>query len=231
MRLLKRKAYPTDLTDEQWEVMEPCLPAASKRGAPRVVNLREIMNALLYVDRTGCQWRMLPHDFPDWQVVYDYFRDWRDNGTLKRLNDSLRIKLRLRDGRDAEPSAAILDSQTVKGTEMSAVRGYDMGKKMRGIKRHALLDTNGWLLALMILPANVQDPAGARALFTAIKSQFPRLKKVWADGIYGGTLIEWLHALCGWVLEIIKRTDKAKGFKPLPRRCRAAGSLNGSSAG
>lgn len=218
-----RKAYPTDLTNEQWAVLEPHLPGPASRGAPRVVDLREIVNALMYLNRTGCQWRMLPHDFPDWQVVYDYFRDWRDNGTLKRLNDMLRIQLRIQDGRDAEPSAAILDSQTVKGTQMSGERGYDAGKKINGIKRHALVDTNGWLLALMILPADVQDPAGARMLFTAInavKDQLPRLKKVWADGIYGGSLIAWLYGLCAWVLEIVKRTDKprVKGFVPLPRR-------------
>jgi putative transposase len=217
---MRRKPYPSDLTDEQWAILAPHMPAAAKRGAPRRVALREIVNALLYLNRSGCQWRMLPHDFPDWQVVYDYFRNWRDDGTLKRLNDTLRIQLRLEEGRDAEPSAAILDSQTVKAAGMSAAsaRGYDAGKKVTGIKRHALVDTNGWLLALLILPADVQDPAGARQLLARLLGELPRLKKIWADGIYSGTLVLWVQALFGWVLEIVKRTDKTQGFVPLPRR-------------
>jgi putative transposase len=218
MKLMKRKAYPTDLTDKQWQILEPLLPKPAPRGAPRRVDLREIVNALLYVNRTGCQWRMLPHDFPDWQVVYDYFRDWRDQGTFKMLNDQLRIQIRVDMGRNPEPSAAILDSQTVKGTEMSDVRGFDMGKKTNGIKRHALVDTNGLLLALMILPANIQDPAGARLLLGGLREVFARLTKIWADGIYGGTLIDWVKEICGWTLEIIKRTDAITGFVPLPRR-------------
>lgn len=220
MGLMKRKPYPSDLTDEQWAILSPHLPAPAKRGAPRRVDLREIVNALLYLNRSGCQWRMLPHDFPDWQVVYDYFRDWRDDGTLKGLNDVLRVQLRLKEGKEAEPSAAILDSQTVKASGMSAAdtSGYDAGKKTSGVKRHALVDTNGWLLALLILPANVQDPAGARQLFARLHGQLPRLQKIWADGIYTGTLVTWVSALFGWVLEIVKRTDKTPGFVPLPRR-------------
>ena len=172
---------------------------------------------------------MLPHDFPDWQVVYDYFRTWRDDGTIERLNRELRIELRIRLERDGEPSAAILDSQTVKSTEMSGVRGFDSGKKVNGVKRHALVDVNGFLLALMILPGNIQDPAGARQFLASVWSLFPRIKKIWADGIYGGTLIEWVRETCGWVLEVVKRTDKQVGFRPLPRRWvieRFFGSLN-----
>lgn len=227
MGLTKRKASPTDLTDEQWLILKPHLPGPKKRGAPRRVDLREIMNALVYVARTGCQWRMLPHDFPDWQVVYDYFRDWRDDGTWQRLNDVLRIEIRVGLGRKAEPSAAILDSQTVKSTEMSRERGYDGGKKTKGIKRHALVDTNGLLLALMILPANIQDPAGARQLLAAVKDQFPRLKKIWADTIYRGTLIPWVSwcAVGCWTLS--NAPTKPKAFKC----CRVGGWLNASLAG
>jgi putative transposase len=118
--LIRRKPYPTDLTDAQWDVLKPHLPAPNKRGAPRTVNLREIINALLYLARTGCQWRMLPHDLPPWQTVYEYFKKWRDEGTWERLNRELRIKVRELEGRDGEPSAAIVNSQSVKTTEMGA---------------------------------------------------------------------------------------------------------------
>jgi len=131
---MKRKPYPSDLTDEQWAKLQPHLPPPARRGSPRRVNLREILNALLYLSRTGCQWRMLPHDLPPWEKVYYYFSHWRDDGTWERLNRELRIEVRVSVGKDPEPSAAILDSQSVKATEMSRTRGYDAGKKIKGIK-------------------------------------------------------------------------------------------------
>ncbi len=215
---MRRKLYPSDLSDEEWAKLKPHLLKPPGRGAPRRVNLREVINALRYLSRTGCQWRMLPHDLPPWEIVYYYFRHWRDDGTWERLNRELRIEVRLSVGKDPEPSAAILDSQSVKATEMSEGRGYDAGKKVNGIKRHLLVDTLGLVLRVMVLTANIQDRDGARSLLETLQGQFPRLQRIWADGGYSGALIDWVKGLCGWVLEIVKRRDTAKGFEPLPHR-------------
>lgn len=232
MPFMKRKPYPTDQTDEQWARLKPHLPKAQGRGAPRRVNLREIINALLYIGRTGCQWRMLPHDFPPWQTVYYYFKTWRNGGHWERINQELRIEVRLDAGKEAEPSAAVLDSQSVKTTETGGAHGYDAGKKVNGIKRHVLVDTLGLILALKVLTANIQDVNGARLLLEKAKGQFPRLQKIWADGGYTGTLVAWVKDLCGWILEIVKRSDQAKGrFEVLPHRWiveRTLGWLNRS---
>jgi putative transposase len=231
MGLMKRKGYPTDLTNEQWAILKSHLTKPHGRGAPRRVNLREVANALVYLSRTGCQWRMLPHDLPPWQVVYSYFSHWRDDGTLERINRELRIEIRLSLDKDAEPSAAILDSQSVKTTETSGLRGYDAGKKINGIKRHLLVDTLGMILAVLVLTADIQDRDGARTLLEKVKGQFPRLQKIWADGGYAGTLVDWVKTMCGWILEIVKRRDTVKGFEVLPHRWiveRTLGWLNRS---
>lgn len=217
MRLMRRKPYPSDISDEEWKKLQPLLPKP-RRGAPRRANMREIINALRYLARTGCQWRMLPHDLPPWEKVYYYFSEWRDSGDWERINRELRIEIRVSVGKDPEPSAAILDSQSVKATEVSASRGYDAGKKVNGIKRHLLVDTLGMVLAVLMLTADIQDRDGARSLLEKIKTKFPRLQKIWADGGYAGTLIDWVKQLCGWVLEIVKRSDTAKGFAVLPHR-------------
>src|SRR6266542_3170158 len=143
MAVMRRKPYPTDLTDAEWKKLKPHLPPPHGRGAPRRINLREVINAVRYLARTSCQWRMLPHDLPPWEIVYYYFSHWRDDGTWERINRELRIEVRQSVGKDPEPSAAILDSQSVKATEMSEARGYDAGKKVNGIKRHLLVDTLG----------------------------------------------------------------------------------------
>lgn len=215
---MKRKPYPTDLTDEQWAKLEPHLPRPHHRGSPRRVDLREIMNALLYLSRTGCQWRLLPHDLPPWEKVYYYFSQWRDDGTWERINHELRIEVRVSVGKDPEPSAAILDSQSVKATEMSQLRGYDAGKKIKGLKRHVLVDTLGLILIVMVLTAEQQDRDGARVVLTKMRDRLPRLKKIWADGGYAGKLVDWVKDLCGWVLEIVKRSDTAQGFEVIPHR-------------
>jgi len=227
----KRKSYPTDLTEEQWAKLKPHLPTEKGRGAPRTVDVREIINALLYLAHTGCQWRMLPHDFPAWQTVYQYFQHWRDDGTWERLNRELRIEVRQSVGKDSEPSAAILDSQSVKSTETSGSRGFDAGKKIKGIKRHVLVDTLGMLLCILVTTADVQDRDGARQLLEKVKGKFPRLQKIWADGGYAGQLIEWVKTICGWVLEIVKRSDPIHKFEVLPKRWiveRTLGWLNRS---
>ncbi len=215
---MKRKPYPTDLTDEQWAQLEPHLPRPQGRGSPRRADLREILNALLYLSRTGCQWRMLPHDLPPWEKVYYYFSHWRDDGTWERLNREVRIEIRVSVGKDPEPSAAILDSQSVKATEMSQLRGYDAGKKIKGMKRHVLVDTLGLILIVMVLTAAQQDRDGAREVLTKMRNRLPRLQKIWADGGYAGKLVDWVKAQCGWGLDIVKRSDHAQGFEVLPHR-------------
>ena len=228
---MRRKAYPTDLTNEQWAILKPHLTKPRGQGSPRRVNLREVVNALLYLSRTGCQWRMLSHDLLPWQKVYYYFKQWRDDGTWERINGELRTEIRLSVDKDAEPSAAIMDSQSVKTTETSGMRGYDAGKKVNGIKRHLLVDTLGLVLAVVVLAASIQDRDGARTLLEKVKGKFPRLKKIWADGGYAGTLVDWVKSVCGWVLEIVKRSDIAKGFEVLPHRWiveRTLGWLNRS---
>ena len=218
MRFMRRKPYPSDLSNEEWAKLKSLIPKSYGRGAPRRVNMREIINALRYLARTGCQWRMLPHDLPPWESVYYYFSHWRDDGSWERLNRELRIAVRVSVGKDPEPSAAIIDSQSVKATEMSEARGYDAGKKVNGSKRHLLVDTLGLVLKVLVLTANIQDRNGAQTFLEKVKGQFPRLQKIWADGGYTGTLIEWVKQQCGWILEIVKRNDKAKGFEVLPHR-------------
>ena len=215
---MKRKTYPTDLSDEQWKLLELMLPPPEQLGRKRSVNLRAVFNALCYIARTGCQWRLLPREFPKWQTVYYYFRKWRENDWFVTLNHSLRQTVRRQSGKQANPSAAIIDSQSVKTDEQAIARGYDAGKKVKGRKRHILVDTLGLLLSAKVLTADVQDRDGAKQLFEEIKERMPRLQLIWADGGYRGKLIEWVAVRCLWILEIVKRSDREKVFKVLPKR-------------
>jgi putative transposase len=215
---MKRKTYPTDLSDEQWKLLCLMLPPPERFGRKRSVDLRQVFNALCYLARSGCQWRLLPKEYPKWQTVYYYFRLWRDAECFIALNDRLRKKLRQRAGKKANPSAAIIDSQSVKTDEQAEARGFDAGKKVKGRKRHILVDTLGLLLTAKVLTADVQDRDGAKILLTEIKERMPCLQLIWADGGYRGKLIIWVAVQCLWILEIVKRNDSLKKFVPLPKR-------------
>ena len=215
---MKRKTYPTDLSCQQWKLLETMLPPPEQFGRKRSVNLRRIFDALCYLARAGCQWRMLPKEYPKWQTVYCYFRRWRQSQWFITINDKLRRRLRATVGRDENPSAAIIDSQSIKTDEQAESKGYDAGKKVKGRKRHILVDTLGLLLTAKVLTADVQDRDGAVILLAAINEQMPRLHLIWADGGYRGKLIEWVAVQCLWILEIVKRNDRLKVFKVLPKR-------------
>lgn len=216
---MKRRTYPSDLSDEQWKLLETILPPSEKRGRKRSVCLRQVFNALRYVLRTGCAWRYLPTEYPNWTTVYYYFQKWRDSDWFAAANDHLRRMLRKQQGRDENPSAGIVDAQSVKTTEEGAQeRGFDAGKKVNGRKRHILVDTLGLLLAVKVHAADIQDRDGAKLLFETCRERLPRLFLIWADGGYRGKLIEWVALNYMWLLEIVKRNDDLKGFQVLPRR-------------
>lgn len=224
MMYIHRQAYQSDLKGQEWKWLKKRLPEPSDkgtRGRPQEWPLREIVNAILYLLRTGCQWRLLPHDLPPWQTVYYHYRKWRKHGIWMKINHLLREQVRQQAGREITPSAAIVDAQSVKTTLVKGERGFDAGKRVNGRKRHVVVDTLGWLLTVLVTPASVQDKPGGKMLLTQLRQQLslPRLQLLWADGGYGGQpFVEWVKDTFGWLWQVIKRNDEAQGFQVLPRR-------------
>jgi len=217
--------YPSDLTDEEWAIIDPLLPqpksGPGKRGRPPKVDLRRMFNGVLYNVRSGCAWRQMPHDFGPWSTVYGFFRQWTQTGIVTRLHDLLRDRTRVLAGRKVAPTAAIIDSQSVKTPDQAGLRGYDANKKIKGRKRHIAVDTQGLLLGIHVTAADVQDRDGAKPLLRRVVALFCRLQIIWADAGYLGAFVQWVKQLRPYGklhLDVVRRCEGTKGFKVVRRR-------------
>jgi putative transposase len=210
--------YLTDLTDEQWAWIEPIFPPQEGRGRRRTVNLRRVIDALMYQDRTGCQWRYIPLDFPPSGTVRYYFDKWNDDGTMLEIHDCLRRAVRVLQGREPEPTAIVIDSQSVKTAEAGGDRGFDGGKQVDGRKRQMVVDTEGNLLTVMVHAADIQDRDGVQPALVETQELCPSVTYAWADQSYRGDLLEWAAKVLGITIEIVTRPAEQVGFQVQPRR-------------
>jgi transposase len=213
------RPYPSDLTDKQWALIEPMVPV-KPGGRPAKHSRRRIVDAILYLNRTGCSWRQLPHDFPPWDTVYWYFKRWNQDGTTDRIHDALRDAVRDAAGRDPMASAGIVDAQSVKGADTVGAdsRGYDGGKKVNGRKRHVVVDTIGLLVVVLVTAASLQDRDGGRLVLDRARMKMPSIALVWADGGYAGRCVEFARRVLRIALEIVKKPEGQHTFEVLPRR-------------
>src|SRR5215203_2127011 len=205
---MKQTQYSSDLTEPEWMLLKDLIPPAKSGGRPRTVEIREILNAVFYVLRGGSAWRLLPHDFPKWKTVYHYWREWRISGLWERINKTLRQRLRKMSGRNTEPSASVIDSQSIKTTERGGIHGYDSGKKISGRKRHLLVDTVGLLLKANVHAADILDNKGGKLLLESLNEEFSQIRYCWADMRYRGDFPKWCKDNLGWTIEIVKRPRK-----------------------
>lgn len=215
---MTRLPYDSDVSDEQWLLIEPLVKQKDGAGRKRTVDTREIVNALYYMTRTGCQWRYLPHDFPSWEQVVYYYYEWLKDGTLEQLNDTLRQDFRIIIGKEAEPSVGIMDSQSVKTAGAGSGRGFDGAKLVKGRKRHCIVDSLGLLMVVLVTAASVQESEGGVGVLLDVQEKTDRLKKVYADQGYKPWLVEWCTRWKDWVLEIVKKPAEQVGFVVHPKR-------------
>jgi putative transposase len=216
-------SYPSNLTTEQWQLLSELIPKAKKGGRKRSVDMEAVINAILYILCAGCAWRMLPHDFPNWKTVYHYFRQWRKDGTWQQIHERLRLWVRVSQNREPSPSEAIMDSQTVETATMVSIDvGFDAGKKIKGRKRHIIVDTLGLLIVVVVTAASVSEQAGAKQALSKlnqIRERMGRLIRIWADGGYRGQdFTHWVMDVYRWLWSVVTRSEEQKGFVVLPKR-------------